>query len=783
VEEDGPEAPLLFSAREDSGSPEEEKATSREDLELKLNALQIERDDLETLLTKAEGTIEGYEEQLEEAKEKLAAVGEQLKERSYKKDAIISVEHDKAQAFMEESAMGRDFFGPCVRRLPDGLMCARREEATGTGNLEGLPVEVEESYKCFPCVNVCFILLLMLVYLLISGVYVLDASNPRYQLVENEKMNPKLRKNGCGTIVDPNECDVSPYCKWDFTGAKGTCLNSVCSTITEQQTCDTTTDCKWLSVRSDVVDPPRCRNSARTMWQFMRDTGFFGREMYDFFPTKVFLIWNVVIIFTLCVNASGCITADPITGGKSMFSTREPGESHIEELVFLFGKFRRYIFARELSFSLFVALCMYVLYLVVADQERMVYAQESIFTTIYTPSEKHLKNHEIIAICVHGVALMLGLTLVHNSDYASKCFLKLGYAIRMQELDESEKEPPKGTMIKYKDLEGYAEQLKNTWHSAISIIDLVDITDFYLLLFESDLYNPDASESMEGQLYIENVVAKRIEQRGSSSFGLCDWEKIRLMWLIAFFAAMFGSLFDKVLLTFLQKINRSSWARWSELPDGMTFWGLYTAKREMEKGLKEEQGLSITGPYPSAWRSVKEYYEFNLPRKKNQQAFISAVRSLIFVETPFLYWRLHCSTEYNIVASSLMIKNVVSLVYDFYIVCWGLWRLYIIIWFRECCAPYGFADTAVRELEERDEEQGKSQQQLQRRTTRIMGAKSWLTTEQLMSQPGNRGAYLEYLQTGVFPSYLYSPEIYGENILEVAEDEVVSFLESTGMAA
>ena len=61
--------------------------------------------------------------------------------------------------------------------------------------------------------------------------------------------------------------------------------------------------------------------------------------------------------------------------------------------------------------------------------------------------------------------------------------------------------------------------------------------------------------------------------------------------------------------------------------------------------------------------------------------------------------------------------------------------------------------------------------------------RSWLTTEQLMAQPDHKAAYNEYRKTGVVPTYFYSEDVYGENINEMAEDEVVVFLESTGMVA
>jgi hypothetical protein len=221
-------------------------------------------------------------------------------------------------------------------------------------------------------------------------------------------------------------------------------------------------------------------------------------------------------------------------------------------------------------------------------------------------------------------------------------------------------------------------------------------------------------------------------------------------------------------------------ARWSSVPGGMRFWQLYVIKREAEKIKKQEDGLSTTGPYPTSWQAAKGYYEFNLPRKKNQQAFSAAARSLFFVEAPFFYWRTLCSEKYQIIASSLIIKNVLSLVYDLYIFGWGFWKLYGMIWRRTCCTRC--SDHAVDELEQRDQDQ-KGKVLVRQRSTRIMGAQSWLTTEQLMSQPDNKGAFESYKNTGIVPTYLYSEDVYGENIQEITDDEVVVFLESSGMVS
>ena len=171
-----------------------------------------------------------------------------------------------------------------------------------------------------------------------------------------------------------------------------------------------------------------------------------------------------------------------------------------------------------------------------------------------------------------------------------------------------------------------------------SIIDLVDVTDFYLLLFEEDFF--PVFDEHDGL----NI---RAVQRSQSFSGLCDWEIVRVIWMLAFVATTFGSILDSLLLGVCEKMKLRHLARWSEIPGGMRFWQLYVIKREQEKIHKSNEGMSTTGPYPASWQAAKSYFEFNLPLKKNQQAFSAAVRSLLFVEAPFLYWRLYCSEKYG----------------------------------------------------------------------------------------------------------------------------------------
>ena len=74
-----------------------------------------------------------------------------------------------------------------------------------------------------------------------------------------------------------------------------------------------------------------------------------------------------------------------------------------------------------------------------------------------------------------------------------------------------------------------------------------------------------------------------------------------------------------------------------QMPNGMRFLQLYVMMREDEKRIQDLDGESPTGPYPASWSAACKYFDFNLPRKKNQQEFAAATRSLFFVEIPFLY--------------------------------------------------------------------------------------------------------------------------------------------------
>jgi hypothetical protein len=534
----------------------------------------------------------------------------------------------------------------------------------------------------------------------------------------------------------------------------------------------------------------------------------FSSTLLSYGYSKVFWAWNILLILLLLLNryseqvskscAGTILSHEPLTVEPSQ-GTRPPKKggvipdtetisdtSELEALRAQFGKFRRYIYLRELIFTLFMVEVIGVMWTTVYDQSLMPDVSQSSFLLVFRVDEDRvasLRSAEVLAITAHLIAILLGCILVHNSYYAPNIFLKLGYAIRMREIDESAEEVQEGSAIKFEKILKYAKSLKDTWRNAYSIIDLVDVTDFYLLLFDNDFY--------------EAVWPIREKQRNASILGLCDWEYVRIYWLVAFFTCTLGNVLDESFMWLAKKMNKGHYFRWSEMPNGMRFWQLYVIKREDEKRKKEDEirnpdEESSTGPYPESWSAACKYFDFNLPRKKNQQEFAAATRSLFFVEIPFLYWRLTCSEKYGVVASSLVIKNILSMVYDFYIFIWGVWKLYGMIWRRIYCADYkccNQCDHVVTDLEaaeESDAEEAEESGDLafsRQRSTRIMGAKSWLTTEQLMHQPQNEWALDEYHETGIVPPALYSDEIYGANVREIGDDDIVKFLDQTGMVA
>jgi hypothetical protein len=423
----------------------------------------------------------------------------------------------------------------------------------------------------------------------------------------------------------------------------------------------------------------------------------------------------------------------------------------------VFKQFSRHIYLREIIFCGLTILIIGVFYFVVRDQDEMADIQPAPYLSFARPESGRkttLSFHEIIAMASHAVAILLGCILLHTAEYPAESFLSFGYALRMRELDESAKPVPNGSEITIEALLEYAVQLRDMWYASITIIDLVDITDFYLLLFEEDLYQ--ASDT-------------------SNQFGKSDWELIRRVWLLAFVFSLCGGLLDRFFIGLFGAMQKKHLARCSWLPDGMTFWQTYVMKREAEK--KERSGLDKSGPYPGAWKTATDYYAFNLPRKKNQRAFSSAFRSLVFVEVPFLYWRVLCSEKYGIVASSLIIKNLMSFVYDLYITLWGFSKLYVTPFLQAFSDPSRSTATDG-EFSENDPHRSRL---LQRRATRTLGAVSWLTTAQLACQPECREAHEEFERTGVYPEFLYHESMSGRRLQQVDKDVVLQFLEQSGM--
>jgi len=196
--------------------------------------------------------------------------------------------------------------------------------------------------------------------------------------------------------------------------------------------------------------------------------------------------------------------------------------------------------------------------------------------------------------------------------------------------------------------------LKDIWLTASNLIDLVDVTDFYLLLLEDNLYD---ERDDSGQLELSEW---------AGWLGLTEWKAILIIWVVSVSVVM---LWVPALVVLHASISCCEGlfglVKWCNIerpmPDGLDFWRCFIAylKREEQEGAEH------------AWSAAESYYSHDLPRRQNNTLFYGAVRSLLAVELPFLLIRVHCSMRYNILASSLLIKNILSCVYDLTIIFQG----------------------------------------------------------------------------------------------------------------
>ena len=103
-------------------------------------------------------------------------------------------------------------------------------------------------------------------------------------------------------------------------------------------------------------------------------------------------------------------------------------------------------------------------------------------------------------------------------------------------------------MITFKFILETARKLKGLWRGAHSFIDLVDLTDFYLLLFEDNLYE---------------------ETEPSRNTGWYNWEVVRMLWLVAFIMTLCGVCLDEALLWLFALAKKPHWARFGTLTKGL----------------------------------------------------------------------------------------------------------------------------------------------------------------------------------------------------------------------
>jgi hypothetical protein len=385
-----------------------------------------------------------------------------------------------------------------------------------------------------------------------------------------------------------------------------------------------------------------------------------------------------------------------------------------------------------------------------------------------------VKLGEIFANTAHGVAILVGLLLVHSADTPSRVFLQLGSGLKF-----CEDEAAGYSCIDLSKLLDYAGGLRVAWRGVSNIIDLVDCTDFFLLLFEDDL--------------IEEAEKIRL-----FTF-MNDWELIRFVWILSFMVTVYGNLLTDVFAFLMRKMGLKHRMRFSELPDGMGFYKTYINELHFMRGQHEGGGVS---PHDNnddaneikadAWDNACEFYDFNLPRRKNQDSFWMAFRSLFFVELPFLILRIYCSAGYGIMASSLLIKNILSALYDGYIFSFGTWRLFCVKTRmnlkkrKDCWCIEDDTDAEEEDGEEAPRVTKRGTQKLQRSDTRSAGRSTWLTSEQMARhiKYGDTGEVEQYEQHGVFSRSMYKMENNAKNnIKDIEEDNFCMLLESTGMVA
>merc|ERR1719359_2570848 len=83
-----------------------------------------------------------------------------------------------------------------------------------------------------------------------------------------------------------------------------------------------------------------------------------------------------------------------------------------------FRRFRRYIYLRELIFSLFMVEVIGIMWTPVYDQSLMPDMSQSSFVLVFRADAERvasLRFAEVVAISAHLVAILLGCILVHNS--------------------------------------------------------------------------------------------------------------------------------------------------------------------------------------------------------------------------------------------------------------------------------------------------------------------------------------------------------------------------------
>jgi len=345
--------------------------------------------------------------------------------------------------------------------------------------------------------------------------------------------------------------------------------------------------------------------------------------------------------------------------GMNLDEAGDADSEHYEMALQIIRKLRWEYDLRNVVFSLYCMQFPWYLWRMTQYQDQISNTMEtSVFswwllssnaTNIDQPDDyvMNLRVQELLAIMSHLVAILLGLYMIHRCYMVPSIFVSISdffyRAFVFTLFDDNGAAVVKVDLAIREKIVKLGEALKELWLAASNLIDLVDVTDLFLLLIEEDLVKDDIPR-----------------------FGCCTWWKlIQIIWFISATVLLLAlpaiRLLNMLNVLILQHTGKSCTLE-RPMPDGLDMWRCFFA--HSKKAASDEPDKSPE----DLWRAAEAFYEFDFPRRQNNAVYWGAMRSLLFIELPFLFVRVFCSTKYSIMASSLLIKNVLSLIYDSYIV-------------------------------------------------------------------------------------------------------------------